>query len=439
MVIHCFPKRTYWNAKVKTISPQIGEAEKREALERVLASNAFHRTGQLKSLLKFVCEREISGKGESLDECTVAVEALGRPAGYSPFEDGTVRNRIHNLRRRLEQYYEVDNPEDPIQILVPKGSYCPVFEHRVAPFRPAAAEPPPTIGFWLQPIPVYRVCLLLAAAGLLVLLYAAARPQRPSTDPILQRAWGPILGAHANPLLCISTAAQMTLIQRPPEQGAGPLITSPELEAWYRTLPGLPPARQVFLSPSLTSPFWGDVAGAFAINNVLSAAGIPSELLPESAIQMPALNRRNVLMFGRPGFSRIVDRYLSDKPFRVRIPDEHHVTAIWNVEPKAGEPSEYDAATSPPGHGETAYGLITVMPSLGDANLRTVVFSGTLSPGTQAASEYFSSPKHLKALLAVFQQEGFLTFPAAYQVVVRASVFNTSALDVRYVAHRVTR
>jgi len=95
---------------VKSLSPEIGEIEKRKALERVLSSDAFHRTGQLKSLLSYVCEREIAGHGDSLDECTVAVEALGRRPNYSPFEDGTVRNRVHNLRRRLEHYYETENP-----------------------------------------------------------------------------------------------------------------------------------------------------------------------------------------------------------------------------------------------------------------------------------------------------------------------------------------
>jgi hypothetical protein len=77
------------------------------------------------------------------------------------------------------------------------------------------------------------------------------------------------------------------------------------------------------------------------------------------------------------------------------------------------------------------------MPSWGDANLRTVVFSGTLSPGTQAASEFFSSAKQLQGLQRLFRAEGYSGFPAAYQVVVRSNVFGTSALDVQYVTHRV--
>src|ERR1700674_4232460 len=104
----------------KSLVSELQETEKREALQRVLASSSFHRSDQLKSLLTYVCEREISCQGNGLDEYTVAVEALGRPRDYSSFEDGTVRNRIHYLRRRLDHYYQVENPGDPVHIELPK-------------------------------------------------------------------------------------------------------------------------------------------------------------------------------------------------------------------------------------------------------------------------------------------------------------------------------
>jgi hypothetical protein len=421
----------------------VGEVEKREALERVLASNPFHRTDQLKSLLRYVCEREISGTGDSLDECTVAKEALGRRSDYSPFEDGTVRNRIHNLRRRLEHYYEVENTEDPIRIVVPKGSYCPVFERKsaappaVAPVRAIVAPRKPD--FWNRPVPLRIVCsTCILTMAVAVGIFAAWRSQQRGIDPVIAEAWGPLVAKNANPLLCIATSAQLTLIQRPMDPPDGPAVSSPDLLTWYRSLKSLPHADNIYLGPSLTSPFWGDVAGAVAVIEMMSGAGIAPELLPESAVQLPALNRRNLVMFGRPGFSNTVSSYLADKPFQVRIPDERHITAIRNMHPKPGEPAEYDAsAESRSTKRETAFGLITVMPGRGSVNLRTVIFSGTLSPGTQAASEFFSSAKQLESLRRLFHKEGLSGFPASYQVVVRSHVFGTSALDVEYVTHRV--
>ena len=98
----------------RSLQTDLSETEKREGLERVLSSSTFHRSDQLRSLLKYVCDCQIQGEGETLSEYTVAIGALGRPQDYSALEDGSVRNRIHTLRRRLEHYYEVENPGDPL-------------------------------------------------------------------------------------------------------------------------------------------------------------------------------------------------------------------------------------------------------------------------------------------------------------------------------------
>ena len=165
----------------KSLVSQVPETEKREALQRVLASSGFHRSDQLRVLLSYICERELTGRREGLDEYTVAVEALGRPHDYSALEDGTVRNRIHNLRRRLEHYYEIENPGDPVHISLPKGSYCPIFQRQSAspPAEPqhpdvlpstalrfeseAPSAPLATVRapkFWSRAVPLRTVCLI---------------------------------------------------------------------------------------------------------------------------------------------------------------------------------------------------------------------------------------------------------------------------------------
>jgi len=116
----------------RSLQTDLSETEKREGLERVLSSSTFHRSDQLRSLLKYVCDCQIQGEGETLSEYTVAIGALGRPRDYSALEDGSVRNRIHTLRRRLEHYYEIENPGDLLRIEIPKGSYCPTFIKRPA-------------------------------------------------------------------------------------------------------------------------------------------------------------------------------------------------------------------------------------------------------------------------------------------------------------------
>jgi len=68
--------------------------EKREALNRVFQSQTFARSDRLKDLLRFVCEAEIEGRCDDLNEYVIGTEALGRPSGFSPGEDSSVR-RVH--------------------------------------------------------------------------------------------------------------------------------------------------------------------------------------------------------------------------------------------------------------------------------------------------------------------------------------------------------
>src|SRR2546428_2734360 len=101
--------------------------QKQAALDAVLRSVTFARADQLKSFLRYVCEMEIAGHGHELTEYLIGVEALGRPSQYSPGDDSAVRNRAFALRKKLQEFYERENPDAPIRIELHKGSYCPHF------------------------------------------------------------------------------------------------------------------------------------------------------------------------------------------------------------------------------------------------------------------------------------------------------------------------
>src|SRR5262245_54287141 len=101
--------------------------QKCAALEAVLRSQTFARADQLKSFLKYVCEMEMAGRGHELTEYLIGIEALGRPANYSPGDDSAVRNRAFALRKKLQEFYEHEQPDATLHIELTKGSYCPHF------------------------------------------------------------------------------------------------------------------------------------------------------------------------------------------------------------------------------------------------------------------------------------------------------------------------
>ena len=118
----------------------ISDEEKRLALARVLESRTFSRSDQLRAFLRYVCEAELEGRAHQLNEYALGVSVLGRPEGYSPAEDSSVRSRAYELRNKLKSYYSDEAPDDPIQIEIEKGAYVPRFRRR------ATAEPRPPLG-----------------------------------------------------------------------------------------------------------------------------------------------------------------------------------------------------------------------------------------------------------------------------------------------------
>jgi len=56
----------------------ISPDEKRCVTERVLRSQTFSRSDQLRRFLQYICEKDIEGKADEINEYSIAVEALGR-------------------------------------------------------------------------------------------------------------------------------------------------------------------------------------------------------------------------------------------------------------------------------------------------------------------------------------------------------------------------
>jgi hypothetical protein len=106
------------------------ESPEREALDRVLRSEVFNRAPNLVLFLRYVCEMQLLGRPDAIKEYNIAVEALGRGSDFDQKRDSIVRVEAHRLRKRLGEYYQTVGADEPIRILLPPGSYVPVFLHR---------------------------------------------------------------------------------------------------------------------------------------------------------------------------------------------------------------------------------------------------------------------------------------------------------------------
>ncbi|HZD48504.1 MAG TPA: hypothetical protein VE178_07145 [Silvibacterium sp.] len=168
----------------------------RAQLKRVLGSRQFQSSELQQQFLSFVVEKTLAGAGGEIKEYLIGAEAFGRGPDFDPRIDSVVRVVARRVRERLAEYYRADGQNDPVIILLEKGSYVPSFETREEAAqrslitlpqvpdpqpvdRPVPlAVPPPAIprrGLalkWLGPIVI--------AAGIIgVALYFLLRPASP--------------------------------------------------------------------------------------------------------------------------------------------------------------------------------------------------------------------------------------------------------------------
>lgn len=145
-----------------------GEAERAE-VRAVVQSGLFTRAPTLATLLSYLCEKALEGKGSEIKEYSIAVDALGRDPSFDQETDSIVRVQANRLRKRLAEFYEGPGKEHRIHISVPVGQYVPVFEERTLQ-RPAARSASVAVAPFKSRLFAHAGALSLLALAILALL-----------------------------------------------------------------------------------------------------------------------------------------------------------------------------------------------------------------------------------------------------------------------------
>jgi hypothetical protein len=400
--------------------------EKHQALDLVLNSQTFARADQLKKFLRYICEMEEAGRADEMTEYSIGTDALGRPRSYSPAADSGVRGRAHDLRQKLEQFYEVESPGAKLRIGLRKGSYIPFFydvepKHEthpilLAPPSFAASQPRKAL------LRIIALNLVLVVAAVLATRAFYVQPSR--LDPIIEQFWGPLVHPGADVFLCLATPPSLLIkpYRKPPDPDIfRPVL--PDNSAWYSRMKVPTAGGQPYMYYSGDSPLFGDADAAVFATRIVSAAGASIDFLPENTLQPAALRNHNVLLIGSPNYSAYAARLLRNTPFTI---SEDSTLAEEVIRERSADPKT--AKVFVPKRDESrslilVYGLITVFPNqaLSDRNSRTIIFSGVTGAGSGAAMHFFTSVSGLSGLLERFHKDGLKQIPASYQVVVRGS------------------
>ncbi|MEP2146115.1 MAG: hypothetical protein ABJI45_10305 [Paracoccaceae bacterium] len=140
-------------------------------IEKVIESGVLGSSERRATLLKYLVDKEISGRGEEIKAFSIALDVLGRDASFDPNTDSIVRSEMGRLRDALRLYKaEYAEPKD-VCVEIPKGTYRPVFS------APVPDSPPSPVRF-LRPAAISGLVLGIV---LLVMVGFGLRPAEQET------------------------------------------------------------------------------------------------------------------------------------------------------------------------------------------------------------------------------------------------------------------
>src|SRR6201997_361277 len=285
-------------------------ASVRGALELGISSDAFAGSKQCQDFLRLLVERALTGQIDTLSERMIGVELFGRPADLDTSNDGVVRVRAAEVRKRLAQYYR-EATSTSVHIEIPPGSYVPEFHcsslTRVEDKGLAAALPVAVAPRWRRKSALVIVAGLVIASVVLIVWFQPG-PKARSMNAVrlslglpegvrLHRNWHPF--EH----IAISPDGQTLAFAATDATGPSSLwersLRSSEAQRLEQTEGALLP----FWSPD--SEFIGFWAGA-KLKKVRRSGGVPEVICSVPEIAQGAWGADGTILFARAVNSPIV-------------------------------------------------------------------------------------------------------------------------------------
>jgi len=365
----------------------------REELERVLASPQFSASKRYPGFLRYVIEQTLEGK-QDIKERTIGIEVFGRPADYDSNNDSVVRYTAGEVRKRLALFYTRNEPSG-LQIVLSSRSYVPEFyrvsEGSVLSHGTAEGEEEPNGkrsllergAVWLS---VALVLLGLGAAG----GWLVGRTWGHGAEAASDRFWLPVTQVQGTVLV---SPGQVALS---PASKIGTVVASEHFGEAYLSL--------------------GNSMALARIAALLSTREREYEPLPAAALTLDQIRQNPVVLIGAYN-NAWTERLLLPLRFHFAPrPDE----AIVDTQ----HPNQHWVRDSSRPFDNTAdYGIVARFRNSSTDSM-VVVVAGLQRYGTDAASQFVSSPRFLEQ---IDRQLGLGWENRNLEAVIRVDVVNGSA------------
>jgi hypothetical protein len=408
-------------------------------VQRIVVSATFSKTLRLSNFLSYVCERELLGRTDEITEHQIGIHVFGRPTDYNPGEDNIVRASARLLRQRLMQYFVEEGIFEPELIVIPRGTYVPVFEKRSESVAPSVLSPlpkAPQSTELLAPTeqektkPSLRGWIWVGAAslGLLLLIAAFVLPglMRSPTD----RLWN-LLFPRGGTTLFIASDSGLVMLENMTHHAVninaysgGNYIdinkdTASSSEDLIRNI-----GQRRYTSIADMRLATSFAALTKSKNNTL-------DVKYARDINMDNLKHGNLVLSGDPQGNPWVALFDKELNFRFSMDDASAIHIVQNMHPLPGEQAEYRSFPTDPQH--RVYALIGLTHNL-DGGGHVLLIEGTTMAGLEAAQDFlFSDGALAQALRAAMKQDGMHDFEILLEsknIAAKASGFQVIATRI---------
>ena len=117
------------NEPVQLVMPE----EVHQVLGRILKSKHFANAPKKQKFLHLICDYYLNGQASELNEYLIGRDVFDRDDHYNPAADPIVRVGAHDIRKKLDLYYQNEGAADTLRLVVPVGSYEPIFVRQLTP------------------------------------------------------------------------------------------------------------------------------------------------------------------------------------------------------------------------------------------------------------------------------------------------------------------
>ena len=94
-----------------------------QCLDKLVASPQFTQADRLVQFLRYVVSKELAGRGNDVNQYSLAMDVYDRDTSFDPAVDSGVRVDASRLRTKLREYYDKPGTIQSVRFELPKGSY----------------------------------------------------------------------------------------------------------------------------------------------------------------------------------------------------------------------------------------------------------------------------------------------------------------------------